>query len=202
MIKIKDLIRRIRSMAHDQQAIEYSDDDLMLYINDGLRFVRRIVMDVYPSMLVDFEFDGMLDVLENTIYLFDPISHIIDVRVDGKPLKIINPRVVEDINAKGRPKFYWLVGYDKISVWPVPNTPVEFSVTGIKDLEPLTLDDEELPVPSDLEDFVYEYCILRASFTNEFDMSQESQLMVTIVNGIQQRARTFNPPGVKVGGYW
>lgn len=202
MIKISDLIRRIRSMAHDRQQIEYSDDDLMLYINDGLRFVRRIVMDVYPSMLADVDFDGVLEAGENTVYLFDPISHIIDVRIYGKPLNIINPRVIEDSKAQGRPKYYWLVGYDKIRVWPVPNAPVEYSITGIKDFEPLTLDDDELPIPSDLEEFVYEYCILRASFTNEFDMSQESQLMVTIVNGIQQMARTFNPPGVKVGGYW
>lgn len=202
MIKIADLIRRIRSMAHDRQEIEYSDEDLMLYINDGLRFVRRIVMNVYPSMLADIDFDGMLDIGENMIFLFEPISHIIEVRVDGKPLRIINPRVVGDTREHGKPRFYWLVGYEKIRVWPVPNVPVGYSVTGIKDFEPLTLEDEELPVPADLEEFVYEYCILRASFTNEFDMSQETQLMVTIVNGIQDMARTFNPPGVKVGGYW
>ena len=159
-------------------------------------------MDIYPSMLADVELDGVLEPGESEIYAFSPISHIIDMRVDGKRLPIINPRSIPDTTAKGKPRAYCLAGHDRVRVWPTPDREAEYSLSAIRDFEPLTLDDEELPVPADLEDFVYEYCVLRASFTNEFDMTQETQLMATIVQGIQTMLRPFTAPGVQLRGYF
>lgn len=202
MIKTADLIKRIRAMSHDEQELEYSDEDIMLYVNDGIRFVRRIIMDIYPSMLVDVEADGVLDIGENTIYTFEPIAQIVNLWVGGRRIEVINPRSLKNMRFMDVPTGYYLSGYDKIKVWPLPNRPVDYHLEAIKDFEPMTLQDEDLPVPTGIEDFVYEYCVLRASFTNEFDMSQETQLMTTIINGIQTMLRPFAAPSVQLRGYW
>lgn len=202
MIKTADLIKRIRAMSHDEQELEYSDEDIMLYVNDGIRFVRRIIMDIYPSMLVDVEADGILDIGDNTIYTFEPIAQIVNLWVAGRRIEVINPRALKDARYMDVPRGYYLSGYDKIKVWPLPKMPVDYHLEAIKDFEPMQLTDEELPVPAGIEDFVYEYCVLRASFTNEFDMSQETQLMTTIINGIQTTLRPFTAPSVQLRGYW
>lgn len=202
MIKTADLIKRIRAMSHDEQELEYSNEDIMLYVNDGIRFVRRIIMDIYPSMLVDVEADGVLDIGENTIYTFEPIAQIVNLWVAGRRIEVINPRSLKDARYMDVPRGYYLSGYDKIKVWPLPKMPVDYHLEAIRDFEPMSIEDEELPIPANIEDFVYEYCVLRASFTNEFDMSQETQLMTTIINGIQTTLRPFAAPSVQLRGYW
>jgi len=91
MIKLSDFIVRLRAMTHDEREIEYKDEDWIRYTNDALRFVRRIIFDIYPSMLADMLIDGFLTPPEKIIYLYETPIHILNVRVDGKRLKLINP---------------------------------------------------------------------------------------------------------------
>ena len=67
MLSVTNMIIRIRSSTHDQQETGYSDDDLLAYINDGVRFVRRTVMSIAPTMLADIDLSGELAAGESKV---------------------------------------------------------------------------------------------------------------------------------------
>ena len=201
MISVKDMIARIRAETHDHQKAGFPDEELLLYINDALRFARRTIMDIYPMMLVDIDMEGELGDGENAIYPFKPISHIIDMRIDGERIDQVNPREIRKLNETGKPKGYYLSGLECVKVWPVCDKPHEYSLMGIGDMEPLTID-SEIPLPNDFDDFVYEYAMIRMGMTNEFDLSQESQVMSSVTSQITKMLYSYTSPGVQTKGYW
>ena len=201
MIKLSDFIVRLRAMTHDEREIEYKDEDWIRYTNDALRFVRRIIFDIYPSMLADMLIDGFLTPPEKIIYLYETPIHILNVRVDGKRLKLINPHS-DEWKEHNEPYGWYLLGFDKIRIMPAPKRYAFYEVTGVQDFQPLTKVEEFLPIPSEFEDFVSEYCVMRASVTNEFNMQDEAQFTVYIRQEIENRLKSFLVPGVDVRGYW
>lgn len=201
MLRVRDIITRVRAMAHDEQEIGYSDQTLLYYINDGLRFARRIIMDTYPPLLVDMELEGTLGEGENTIYADRPISAIVDVRINGERIGIVNPRSITNLAETGMPYQHYMTGFDKIKVWPVPNKDVDYLVLAVGDMEALDIDGTD-PMPAEFEDFVYEYVVMRASVGNEFNMSQEQTIMTSTIQQIQTACRSFMPPGIKTRSYW
>ena len=201
MISVKDMITRIRAETHDHQKAGYPDEELLMYINDGLRFLRRTIMDIYPSMIADIDMEGELGDGENAIYTYTPIATIIDMRVDGERLDLVNPRSIRKLTDTGRPRRYYLSGHNCVKVWPVCEKPYAYSLLAVGDFEPLTLKDET-PVPNEYDDYILEYAMIRMNMTQEFDLSQEQQLMSSITSQITSRIRDFNEPGVQLKSYW
>jgi hypothetical protein len=201
MMSVKDMITRIRAQTHDHQMTGFQDWEIIMYINDGLRFLRRIIMDLYPSMLIDIDMEGELGDGENAIYTYQPISSLIDVRIDGEHIDIINPRDIGKLNKTGKPKYYYLSGTNCIKVWPVCDKPYSYSIMAIGDFEPMDIN-SETPVPNEFDDFVQEYAIIRMSVTNEFDISQENSIMSNIIQQVTSRLQSFTEPGVRVKSYW
>lgn len=201
MISVKDMITRIRAETHDHQQAGFPDHELLLYINDALRFARRTIMDIYPSFIADIDQEGELGDGENAIYSYSPISHIIDMRVDGERLEVINPRSIAKLNEKGKPRRFYLAGNNCIKVWPVCDRPYSYSLLAVGDMENLTLDDE-IPLPNDFDDFVYEYAMIRMGMTNEFDATQETQVMQTISSQITKMLYSYMQPSVQMRSYW
>lgn len=203
MIKLSDFIIRLRAMMHDERKIEYSDIDLIGYINDGFRFVRRIILDVYPAMFTDILGEGILYHNRDIIYLYEASTRILSVKVNGKTLRQINPSSEEEEARKNHePAAYYVFGFDKIKVVPKPKKPMRFVVIGIEDFPPLKKPEDVLPIPAEFEDFVAEYCVMRASLTNEFNMQEEMQIMAVIKGEIEERLKAFLPAGAQVRGYW
>lgn len=200
-MSVRDMILRVRTATHDQQEVGYSDMDLLMFINDGLRFARRTIMDIYPMFLVDMELEGELMDGENTIYSDRLFSAIVDVRIDGERIGMINPRSIRNLNEVGKPRQYYTCGFNTIKVWPVPEDYHTYTVLAVGDMEPLRWDDET-PIPNEFEDYIYEYVVTRASLTNEFDMSQEANIMSSVVQQITTALRSFMPPGIKPRSYW
>lgn len=200
MMSVKDMIIRIRSSAHDQQEVGYDDVTLLSYINDGVRFIRRTVMAVYPMLLADMEVSGTVEPAEWKLELPEPISFLVDMRVNGRKLKLINPQSLDN-DDKGEPRFYYMQGFNHVCLVPVPDKEYSYSLTAIRDMVLLTLDDSS-PFTNDMDDFLYEYVLIRASLTNEFDMSQESTIMSTIVSQITSLVRENCAHGAQVQGYW
>jgi hypothetical protein len=195
------MIIRIRAAAHDEQETGYEDITLLSYINDGLRFVRRTIMDIYPMYLADFEVSGSVEAGEWKLLLPYPISTLIDVRINGKRLKLVNPHSLDTNDKTGVPRFYYMQGCQTVCLVPRPDRDYRYELTAIKDMALLTLDDSS-PLTNDMDDFLYEYVLIRASLTNEFDMSQEATIMSSIVNQITSLIRSNCSHGVQVDGYW
>ena len=68
LIPIKTAIKRIRGAIHDWQHINYSDAEILLVINAGLRFIRRTIADIQPEILMS-ELIGILQGGEDTKFL-------------------------------------------------------------------------------------------------------------------------------------
>ena len=69
MLPIKTLVKRIRRVVHDTDAITYDDDDIVWTINQGIRFIRRTIADTRPEKLVAEPVTGTLEPGENVVTL-------------------------------------------------------------------------------------------------------------------------------------
>lgn len=201
MLSVKDMITRIRAETHDHQMAGFQDWEILMYINDGLRFIRRQIMDIYPSYLADIDMEGEIGEGENMLFLYKPVSSIIEVRIDGQIIDCINPRSIKKLNKQGKPKSYYLQGTQTLKLWPAADRAYAYSVVAVGDMERLTLEDET-PLPNEMDDFVQEYAIYRMSMTNEFDMSQENNVMANIAQQIMSMLRDYTPPAVQMKSYW
>ena len=117
----------------------------------------------------------------------------ISVKADGSNFKYWNENspalkalkaYVEDVTNPNSPNFI----------------PVEDRIA-VSDME-MVDEKGESPFNNDLNDFVFEYALIRASLGNEFDMSQETSVMGTIVSQVEFMLENRVPKAVDVEGYW
>ena len=218
---VKEIIDRIRASTHDSDNLDYTDDQLLNYINNGIRFVRRTILaiDTYllcdtvtgvnelptePAEVIPGEEPEPVEPVDLAVIKMErPFSSIESVRVNGRTLRLINPRLIDDPDREGEPHCYYAAGFNNIHLWPRPTgTKVEYTVTYVPDLVILTELEDEVPFNSDIIDFIVEYGVIRASLVNEFDMSQEAQIMGSIIAQMENLFHGINGRGVQTDGYW
>lgn len=228
---LKDIIERIRASTHDNGALDYKDQHLINYVNNGIRFVRRTMLAIdtllladtlvgvnelpeeteteeeeNPNVIIDNEAGSTEEETEpvdlSVIKIPDGFSNIISVKVNGNTLRPINPRTITDIDMEGDAEFYYAIGFNNICLWPHPTGKVEYTVTYVPDLVVLSDMDAEVPFTSEIIDFIVEYAVIRASMVNEFDVSQETSIMGAIVSQIESLFHNINGHGVQTDGYW
>lgn len=100
----------------------------------------------------------------------------------------------------GRPKYFYRVGLQSLKVHPKPRAETAFTVRWVSDFNELHFEDTT-PLLNEFDDFLIEYAVYRLALTDEFDMTQEQQI---IANIHQQIASILSPPpyGAVVRGYW
>lgn len=201
MLSVTNMIIRIRSSTHDQQKTGYSDDDLLAYINDGVRFVRRTVMSIAPTMLADIDLSGELAAGESKVTSEKAITSMVEARVNGIRVPRINAMDIADTSYAGIPNGYYVTGMYSVNFFPIPDVAVKYRILAVSDMENLTIDSAS-PFLNDMDDFVYEYALIRASIGNEFDVSQETSLMSTIVGQITTMLNDRRQEVVQTAGYW
>ena len=204
MIPIKTAIKRIRGAIHDYQHINYSDAEILLVINAGLRFIRRTIADIQPEILMSEE-KGILQGGENTIQLEKLPLSIIEVTAGNseKQYKLYETNLQHLKNRKfhgEHARIFYRVGLKTLKLFPVPKFETAYTVRTIEDFEKLTLEDET-PLLNDFDDFLIEYATMRLSIDNEYDATQEQQILSAIQSQI---AQILSPPptGTVVRGYW
>jgi len=69
MLPVKTLIKRIRRVVHDTDAITYDDDEILAVVNQGVRYIRRTIADNRPEMLAGEVITGMVKAGERSIEL-------------------------------------------------------------------------------------------------------------------------------------
>ena len=100
----------------------------------------------------------------------------------------------------GEPKEFYLTGSQTINFVPIPLKDMKYTIATVDDLEELTLSDDS-PLNTEFDDLLIEYATIRLSVGNEYNMTQETQLMSEIYGQIQ---KILMPPpaGFIVKGYW
>ena len=125
MMSVKDIVIRIRSSTHDKQQTGYRDSDILGYINDGVRLMRRIIMSIRPELLADDPVTGTLLAGESTIKLEKMISKVLEVTAGDKRLEPLSANMVMDAQATGIPGNFYLQGWKTIRVYPIPEKDID-----------------------------------------------------------------------------
>ena len=86
MLPVTTIIRRIRSRLHDLENINYTDEEILDALNMGLRFIRRAIVDIRPSLLIE-TYEGTIAAGERFIKLpFRPLK-IVHITMGDKIIK-------------------------------------------------------------------------------------------------------------------
>ena len=103
MLSVREIIKRVRVLVHDEAGTGYSDESIINAINSAIRFIRRTVKQYKPSMLVAEPLVGIVSTVNNKIVSSDTITKILDVRIDGKKKSSIDMAFIDDISLIGTP---------------------------------------------------------------------------------------------------
>ena len=201
MLAVTDIIKRVRAASHDKMETGYKDDDILYAINGGIRFIRRLIKDYKPLMIASNPAVGTLEAGKNSVVIDDTITKIIDFRVNGSHITVTDLSNISDMTKTGTPVAYYMMGVNKVFFYPTPDTDVNYSIIYVGDLKEVTLTDNS-PFPNDFDDFLVEYAVIRLSVGNEFDVSQETQIMSSILEQIQNNIMGDGQPINQVSGYF
>ena len=235
---IKDLIRKIRITIHDEDKINYDDQDILNVINAGMRFIRRTIAEIQPEIIMTTT-AGILQAGENEIKLKNIPLKIIELTAgskvistskynDGKKIysnddkifgnvdnaysikekKIFEESPLEEVTLQqiskrqisGKPRKFYRMGLKVLQIYPTPEKETAYTLRTVDDIKELKYEDET-PFLSEFDDFLAEYAVIRLSLTNEYDMTQEQQILSNIHAQISQ---ILSPPPASavMKSYW
>ena len=190
MISVETLLDKLRRTLKDEDKNSYSDEELIDYIEAGISFIRRIIISENPEYIATHIMGGTVVPGENLVEL--PAScYVYDLRVDGHKIPRENLSNIKDIKAKGDIKKYVLLNGRNILFFPVPQKEQEFLIMGVYD-QPRLSPTSNTPFNSDIDNLIFEYVVLRAGIGDQFQMSQETQLMQVVANQVEHLLNIYN----------
>lgn len=201
MLAIKEIIKRIRVPTHDKSETGYEDEDILYAINGGIRFIRRLIKDYKPLMLANPPVPGTLVAGTNFIKLDFTVTKMLDIRINGQVIGVTDLSNIVDMGKTGTPYAYYMTGFDTVCFYPTPSADVTYSIIAVGDLDEVTIEDKS-PFPNDFDDFLIEYAVIRLSMGNEFDVSQETTVMSSILQQIENNLMGDGNPINQVSGYF
>lgn len=240
MLPLLTLKRRIRTRLHDSDSIAYDDDEILDVINCALRFVRRAITNIRPSLLYSST-EGILSAGAKSVVLAKRPTKIIHVTAGDEIIKsekkyfsekiyhnykkiwgnhdpiftetvtnfysekaLRQTEIAHVIKARsdltGTPKEFYLTGSQTINFFPIPEVETKYTILTVDDIEELTWNDNS-PLNTEFDDFLVDYAAVRLEIGNEYDVTQEEQVMANIYSQIQQILMP-PPAGVVTKGYW
>lgn len=240
MLPLQTITRRIRLKVHDVDEVAYTDDEILDAINCGVRFLRRTIAEIRPSLLASVH-EGILPAGTKTIELEKRPTKIIHISAGDRIIKSERnffskkvyhnwekvfgnhePLYIETIKnfysekalhrtelaniivkpseKIGTPKEFCLIGEKIINFFPIPQHDTKYTILSVDDFEELSMKDNS-PLNTEFDDFLVGYAAIRLSVKNEFDMSQETQMMSSILAQIQNILMP-PPSGTITRGYW
>lgn len=156
-------------------------------------------MAICPDLIANAPVTGTLLAGVDGVKMELPVSRVVDVRANGKRLL---PVSIEHVNDRqGKPERYYMTGFDTLHFFPVPEADTPYSIIVVSDMQLLGYDDKS-PFPTEIDDFLIEYVVIRASVSNEFDVSQETSIMGTVVSQVENVIRNLVQKEVFTDGYW
>lgn len=190
MISVETLLDKLRRTLKDEDKNSYTDEELIDYIEAGIAFVRRIIISENPEYIATGIARGTIPAGVNNLDL--PVScYVYDVRVDGKRITRENLLNIRDINETGDIKKYVLLNGREMLFFPVPQKDQEYKVMGVYD-QPRLSPTSNTPFNSDIDNLIFEYVILRAGMGDQFQMSQETQLMQVVAQQVEHLLNIYN----------
>lgn len=119
---------------------------------------------------------------------------------DERPLEETTLHHIQNKSAVGKPRSFYRTGLRQLKLHPKPQKETAYTLRTIDDIEELKLHDE-IPLMKEFEDFLVEFASMRLALSNEYDMTQEQQILANIHAQISQ-ILIPPPAGAIVKGYW
>lgn len=191
MIAISTMIEKLRRTFKDEDKNSFTDAELLDYIESGVAFLRRVIIATNPEYIAVPIASGVLEAGMNEIELPCSAGYIFDMRIDGLKLARENISSINDTAAKGNPRKYCLLNGNRILLFPVPNKTISYSVIGVPDGARLSLE-AFTPFGSDMDNLIFEYAVVRAGIGDQFQMSQEMELMGLVMQQVVTLVTRYN----------
>jgi hypothetical protein len=175
MSLINQIINDLRYKLVDKNVINYTPEELLVYFNEGNRLLRRLVITHNPMLLAEF-LEGIVEINTPTLILPNKAVKLIDARIGEVRLTTTTLANVGNLKQIGKPKTYLLQNLKTIRWIPIPDAAYQYSIIYVPETISLKLEDDS-GWPSELEDYIAEYIVIRAGLRDEFDMSAETQFI-------------------------
>lgn len=184
----QDIISLVRYQVADYQDAKTSPFDKWNAINAGNRFVRRMALEIKPSVLNATE-TGNLVVGTAEYTLTKVPNKITEVRVDGKRIGVIEVQQISDLTQAGTPSVYYVTAYNKVSFWPIPDAILGYSVRMV---EAATEWDEATTIPwsTDIADVIVNYAV--GVLTGSLDVNYLKMELRKILSGLEESMTGVN----------
>lgn len=111
-----------------------------------------------------------------------------------------NAAEIEYVPDVGSPEVYYRTGWTGLSFYPIPHETTGYTIEYVPDIKELTMDDDS-PLLNEFDDLVIEYAQIRLSVGNEYDVSQDNQIMGSIYSQVIDMLH-IPPTGTILDGYW
>ena len=105
MLPIKTIINTVRASVHDSDAITYDDNEMMDVLNNGIRFIRRQIIDMQPEILSE-TIVGELAAGENTVLMEKRPAAIVEITAGDNVKKSHTYRLSDKIYRNYNPIFH------------------------------------------------------------------------------------------------
>lgn len=191
-MKVEDVIRRVRNSAGDLTALQFTDDTLTDWINDG---VRECVIE---NSLLQATARSKTAVGRSNYNLPDNIFKLHSVQVDGMKLQVLSLQEWEDRNAgetglkagNSEPhQCYIFAGV--LNLWPAPDREKQLVIHYTKmptKIERRTDPDGfvpcDLPIPEAFHNRIVTYCMAQVALQDD-DFTRYQMLMDEFHTGVR-----------------
>ena len=126
-MNVANVIKRVRLKITDEDKYRFSDDDVIIAMNEAIRFVNDNITSILPELIAVQE-TGSLEAGENTIEMDSSPTRILEVRIGKDSLHCINLHHVNDTEETGQPGAFVILGAKKLKVYPIPNEKVNYEI--------------------------------------------------------------------------
>lgn len=196
---ISDIVRLVRLKIADTDSVQFTDEDVLMVVNEGLRFIREIYMDEMPETVCDVN-EEYITAGHNTITLENKLLKIINVRCNGKNLHYSKLKDIRDLDLMGTPKVYAVLK-NEIMLFPVPSESVKCTLAVVSESPELDFLDD-FPYPVDFAQFVQEYASVRLGTIDGSNVTAESQVFAQLRSSIVSAINKLTPEPCVVDSYY
>ena len=154
------LLLALRVKLRDLGETSYSDYELLRKLEEGDREIRRLAAIYKPSFLA-VPYAGTCVPGERLVTM-PPHTLLLEVVLDGKPLEAIDMDEFAALagTSPGKPRKFTPFGKVAFRFSPAPDLAYVFEAWHVPTATPL-VKDEELPWPSEFDDLLLDYALVR-----------------------------------------
>lgn len=200
-----DLLTRVRYKIVDPDSNDFTDTELMLFLNEAGRILHGMITDRRPMTLATTK-SATLSALAASITLDYNPRRILDVRVNGYVLPVIDPLGIFDPTQTGIPGWYYLSGFKAVTFFPTPAGSDTYAavVRYVPEYTEMAAEGGSCVYPDQALDLLVEFAAIRAGMRNEADVSQETALLRNWRTEVQGWLGDLTPPHEtdRVAPYW